>query len=585
MDAFLGEKIKMAKLQISTELSNSLEEAQLSGHGHRRDDMAKFFSREPKGDVAYPKLFDEVKQRVDRMNCKGLTADAVKKFQSRHGTVVVISGQPGIGKTTLTKRIVHEMWESSLFNPEIVFFIQFRYIDYETKTDLLQFLDSSVEERFPKKKDRMKILNKLKNCDNIYIVMDGLDEATTELRMNQPSHCKINSENLAEFYIQNLLSGNILPGSKKLVTSRPYAIVKLPEAFQPKVLFTIQGLDEDGLKQICFNICENDKNRCDKVLDHLNTYPDLKSYCYTPVLCIMVMESLDDIYSTAAGKANMDTITSIFVAAFRKWLKQKETSRFRLKNISNFAFEKFRNGEFYFRNYELREAKIDGKELSTFVYTFRKDFREIMYFVHLMWQEFLVAVKLRQYTKRCELTKKAMDNQEESLLSKLGSSNYEVVTRFLFGLCNKQTLGDLLDHIETEEGNTASDHKECEKILKDFAIEKLDLLRLAVKDEVTKEEYFKSILPILSWVHEAGDLYFSKQAAGCLKDEFEINSKTPFLSSDVPTIINVLQARDTKLVLNLSPRFTTDCSHYFFKELQTTLSQKPNIKVSTVNFE
>ena len=68
--------------------------------------------------------------------------------------MAVIIGEPGIGKSSLAKRIVREMLaeEDPLFNPYVVFFIRFRYVDYNKETDLLQFLDQNAEETYPRKK-------------------------------------------------------------------------------------------------------------------------------------------------------------------------------------------------------------------------------------------------------------------------------------------------------------------------------------------------------------------------------------------------------------------------------------------------
>jgi len=213
IDQFRKGKIEIADLQISTELP-ILEQVQ------QRSDMAKVFQKHQSDTVPYAKLFEEVEFHVQKIPNKGSTAEAEKKFLNRHGNLVVISGQPGIGKTTLTKRLVHEMWNDSLFNSDIVFFIQFRYLDYEKKIDLFNFL-VPMADGFFNIEDQKKLLNKIKTSSNVFIIMDGLDEADIDPKMKQFKPSSADFDSTAEGFIQNLLAGNILPHCKKLITSRP----------------------------------------------------------------------------------------------------------------------------------------------------------------------------------------------------------------------------------------------------------------------------------------------------------------------------------------------------------------------------
>ena len=72
--------------------------------------------------------------------------------------------------------------------------------------------------------------------------MDRLDKANIELKSNKLKFSNIHCKKKAAEFIEDLWNGNILSDSKKLVTSRPHAILK-----QPEVLCTIQGLTETGL--------------------------------------------------------------------------------------------------------------------------------------------------------------------------------------------------------------------------------------------------------------------------------------------------------------------------------------------------
>ena len=458
---------------------------------HDRKNMAKFCIKNDANNTPYENLFKKNKTIADDIAHCACEEDAAKKeFSERHGNLVFISGHPGVGKTTLTKRMLSRMWEENLFEPNIVFFIRFRNIDFINETHLLQFLAPEFHS-ITEMKDRSRIIKKLEDTENVFILMDGLDEAN--INMNSfvdHKFCNFyDNKCSAERFLPNLLAGKILPKSKKLVTSRPHRITQLQKTdFKPRILFTIQGLDKEGRKQICSDICDEDVKSCERILEFLRTRPVLESHCQTPVICIMIVRGLKKKFDAAnTSKADRSfveetysTITAIFVNALEEWLLPKleglnADRRFPIKNISEFAFKKYNEDKWYFPSREVTDYKIVKEQhQSAFFSTFLAGKHE-MYFIHLMWQEFLAAIKLRLYTKKEDY---GNESNSESFLSKLSSRKFEAVTtKFLFGLCNTDTLEALLRIITSEEGcNDTDECSKCEKMLKNFAIKKLNHL-------------------------------------------------------------------------------------------------------------
>ena len=581
-DRFRGQKIQIATLQISKNFSDT-KRSELIGHGHLRKDIAEYFRKEPHGEIHYTQLFEEVKKHVLKNSDKPFTDAAKEQFFVRYGNLVVIAGQPGIGKSTLTKHMVKEMWENSLFNPDIIFFIRFRDIDYQVKTDLLGFLAPFVS-FISNKKDRKNILEKIEKTENIFIILDGMDEANINPQMKNASKYCIDEDFSAEVYIQNLVAGNILPRSKKMITSRPYRIDQLPEDFKPKLVFNIQGLDESAFKQICLNICSKNHVVFNKIKSHLECHPDLKSYCQIPVICIMVVESLYKVYATEkydldsyhanalSEESYVDTMTTIFVLALQKWLKPKfecTASSFQLKEISELALEGFVKNRFYFQDYHIRKAKIDYQNTTTFLNAIFKGSQTTqMHFVHLTWHEFLTSVNMRFYSKGKEF---------ETYLENFDNRKYEFVARFLFGLCRTRTFHELLDFVKSDDLRSDEDYEESTTMLKKFAIAKLEIHRNNQKQSY--DEYFESVLPILGWIYEMRDDDFTQQAAACLKNEIRIRGK--IIPSDIPIINYFLRHRKCFILLRVvDPCFVGNSFEYFFKELQITLDRNPNIQVS-----
>ena len=574
-DRIRGDKINIAPLQISTRPQN-LEELDKSGHFHYRKDIVRVYNNKPSDVIPHKQIFEVAKKRAE-LSAKGCSnAKAKAKHILKHENLAWISGHAGVGKSTLSKVLVQKMLDPDvrLYQAEFVFFIRFRDLDYQTHIDFLQFLTNSAPFIFnTTSEDRTKIIQHLAASDNVYIVLDGLDEAGLDLGMKYPT-CDATSPTTAATLIHNLLTGRLLPKSKKLVTSRPRQLAHLPDHYSSYLYLNLLGLSDEGQSQICRDLCRDDPAQVDRILGHIKSRPDLKSLCYVPITCIMIMMSL---CNTNSLRNNVDTLTAVLVYALEEWFLKKFEGDFQTKNISNLAFEAFFSDQFYFREHHLKSHKINYKTTTTFLTTTIKfqllQGKAVSYFAHLMWQEFFVAIKLRLYASKKEI---------QAILPQLESDKFEVVTRFLFGLCNKQTMDELLDCVDIEELNSHADREECEVMMKEFAIEKILSYRDAERDPDDDDDlYLASILPILGWVREMNDDEFTKQAAACLRDDITLDYHTEIIPSDVVNLNHVLRARYTELALrlNCSP-FIRSIAQYFFHELSAMVVENPNIQVS-----
>ena len=469
-DRFRGDKISIAPLEITTLAE---DRGDRSGHFHYRNDIVEFYCQDPQSNISRSQLFTEAKRFAEvRSKSASYTPEAKRKFVLSKGNIVYISGQAGIGKSTLSKVLVKEMLdpEINLFEPEVVIFLRFRDVNYKKKTDCLQFLTSSLSIlKNYDEKSREILLKKVDECEDVYIVMDGLDEAILGKSINLPN-CDVNSKETAEVFITNLLCGNILPNSKKIITSRPRQLTRLPEECRSKFLVKILGLSDESQEQICRNLCGDDSSRQDLMLGHINSRPDLKSYCYVPINCILIMLSFNEMDSSEWK--NVDSLTSILVIALDEWFLKKLKGNFQIKQISELAYRGFLKNRYYFEEWDLKKARINFHNMTTFLtnnfkFQLLNGSEIISYFAHLMWQELFVAVQLRLY-----ITKEEFKNLIAS--SELSNDKFEVVTRFLFGLCNKNTRRKLLRHVDVEETATTSDFKECKEMLKTFALKLLN---------------------------------------------------------------------------------------------------------------
>ena len=571
-DRIRGDKINIALLQISAR-ARDMEQLDRSGHFHYRKDVVRVYSEEPSDVISHEQIFDVAKRKAVQ-GAEGCdTKEAKAKHILRYGNLVLISGQAGIGKSTLSKLLVKKMLDPDvcLYQAEFVFFIRFRDLDYQRISNFLEFLtNSSPFISSITIENRIKIIQHLEASDNVYIVMDGLDEAEIDLGINYPNINEVLHTTAATF-IHYLLSGRLLGKAKKLVTSRPRQLMHLPDEYSSNLYLNLLGLNDKGQSQICRDLCCDDPDKQNRILSRINSRPDLKSLCYVPITCIMVIISY---YSTDSFKRNVDTLTAILVYAVENWFLKKLKGKFQIKNIAVLAYKGFLKNRFYFREHHLRNEDINFENTTAFLFNNIKfellQGKAVTYFAHLMWHEFFVAVKLRLYSNKEEFQK---------IVPQLESDKFEMVARFLFGLCNKQTLDELLDCVEDRELNTEAERDECEEILKKFVMEKLQRHRHAAINLSGDDPYYQSIVPVMGWLHEMGNINFSKLAAGWLRDEIEINGE--ILPGDIPSVNHILRCRGNVLVLKVkNPKFVGGCSNYFCKELHETLGKNTNIQVS-----
>ena len=179
-----------------------------------------------------------------------------------------------------------------------------------------------------------------------------------------------------------------------------------------------------------------------------------------------------------------------------------------------------------------------------------------------MWQELFVAFKLILFTDEEKLN---------DIIPNLNVVKYEMVLKFLFGLCNEDTQTELLGQVEAKDLNLPTDHKKCKELLRNFAIQKI---------RESGDRNFESLIEVFVWIHKMRDDGFTVQAANCLDKEFFVSS-CQILPTDVPCLNYMLRHRSTPMTLYVvDPKFVGYSFEHFIKELKVTLKINSKIKVS-----
>ena len=448
-----------------------------SGHQHTREEIQNLYKKHSMGDIL-PESFFKESQKFARKSSgykNSLTEKAKESFLNKYGNVVGVIGQAGVGKTTFSKILLSRILnkKENLYNADYIFHVRLRDFQNQNKIKLLDFLFKNITSdwvktiHFPE-----SFLNHLLNSNSVVIILDGFDEIDST-QCNNPSNLVFDmyAEKSPLNFTLGLISGEILPKAKKVITSRPRQLLNLSPDLKPIFLVIIVGIDSKGQKQICENICKNHE-QTQAVWGYVQNQPELKSYCYVPIMVILIFHTIYQIFKS--HKSDQQPPTSITqVLAYNLHLfictdhirdsDQTKTKLESLSKLSKLAYEGIVHKKLYFSDDDFQAVGLNENDISTFFTTFHADddddtsnpitvvqkiTRKLSYFSHLIWQEFFAAIHIIfEFNETCSDINR-LD---------ISSSQFEVVTKLLFGLCNKRTV-EILKNIDDDYFFSSSHH-------------------------------------------------------------------------------------------------------------------------------
>ena len=558
--------INLAPLQM-TQQQEVADSAENIGHYHHRDDIPT--SNSPVGDIEVKEMFDKAKEHAQIVTAKRQhVSDKEKEKETNlHGNMVGIIGQAGIGKTTLSKTILRKILKENMFDVEFIFYLQFREVEFEEKMDLLTFLTKALSLRWRNdQKRRDNVLAALSKNPKVILIMDGLDEAIMNVSDKTVPLTNLHDEVKPAVFIKNILQGTILENVKKIVTSRPRQMLESDDKIRPKYIVNILGLGVEAQYELCKNIC--DKNS-EKVFNYIQQRPPIQTYCYVPSNCIIAMHSINTGMETEATEAEKekgkekympDTITGVlammlclFVVSAQKRAPRSKfaTSCFPLGKIAQLAWDGFIQRKFRFKEEDLKNAGLSPEEQSLFFVVhlaptslsiLSGDPAKVFYFAHLIIQEFFVALQLIFFIDEKDFEKVVNGIYPAPGKSKvdLTEGNWEMVTKFLYGISNKSTLEKLKEAF-SELSNT--DISKKIEMLCNFAQN-----RCMPAQTVSDDHYFQQLLPVCIWTHELNDNDFASEISLRLKRKIIVRGK--ILASDITPFNYILSHRKSEIELD-----------------------------------
>ena len=350
--------------------------------------------------------------------------------------LVLIEGEPGIGKSTLAIELVSRWVKQSdenLNRFEIVIFIQLRS---ETYHNVKSIEDLLVVDKKINTNDLMDEIENKKGADILWI-LDGLDEL--------PSHLREDSS----VFVQ-LIKGKILVKSTVIVTSRHNAISGLHYGLDSKRTkhINIKGFNDTSIQQYAIQYFNN-KEIMEAFQIYYKRNPMIESMLQVPLTCNIVCLIFNNTYQHE-NKPYPSTMTTLYNQYVRMLLKRHLVEArvvkynymmpqhlileadFKISELANILQDFFSLSKLAFDGV-IKQKYIFGEEfnsvdklsmIDTIVSFYHRDEVKSSTFLHATLQEYLAAIYL-------------VNNggpNSTTLKKELDHSNFENVLAFYVGL-------------------------------------------------------------------------------------------------------------------------------------------------------
>ena len=533
----LKNTLRPVRLQISTIPKKLDSEYDDTSHYLRREDFAKIYEQ-PHSDITDQEMLKLAKQEAENetKNLQFQNEEEREEHVARHGNIIGVIGNAGIGKTTSAKKWILQFDREEFLKPvTFLFFIIISKIDFKEDMTLLRFLLSSIlpQWKHTKKSDE-HCFEKIMSDPNVVIVIDGLDEAAVDdMTIEAPS---VNAFDPAQplHILLNLLSGTLLPYARIIVTSRPNQFYRLHFKHRPKFVVEIRGLDEKSQDDLGHQICTE---RYEQIKETLQRNISAFTYCHVPVNFILTVHYLAK--NADVQFVSMTEVLSFTYSSYSRGepLKGKTPQ---LASLAQLAWNGFYNKQVLFEECDFKKVNLDETTVHSFMNTSLLDTStditltildgdKRVYFSHLIWQEFFAAVHLMFFASR--------DHFKEAL-QHIFEDRWEVVTKFLYGLCNESAFQSRKCSLKIRP--EASLWKDKKFWLKNAASSYVDQQITHNESGEGRKIQFESIQGICSWIHEANDQDVTSAVVPQFPDHIFLHGTV--LPSDVSSLYFVLHS-------------------------------------------
>ncbi|XP_077321214.1 NACHT, LRR and PYD domains-containing protein 3-like isoform X1 [Lithobates pipiens] len=362
---------------------------------------------------------------------------------------VMVSGVPGIGKTTLMQKFVYD-WVTGKHYQRFAFLFFFRFRDLNRLGEVS--LEEMILHQYPHLESQIGDI--LQDPERLLFIFDGLDESVHQ--MDFRSSTLSNSKQRTHFgeIVVSLVRQSLLKGCSVLITSRPTRLASVDTGVFQRIAEIMGFLHEDRLT--FFNNFFGNEELLEKAFHYVQENDTLYTFCYIPSycwiictvlsMCFRAQPTITDQLMTSLPK----TVTQLFVTFVSNILANHclnknggHAAQELLTSIGWMAEHGVMNHLIVFdeRHLESFNVRNDRHLFSCFMMESGQPPYVDYTFLHLTLQEFFAAlVHFINYNP--ESLQKTLDKAES-----YKDGRAEIFIRFLCGLSDTSTRSMFKTHM------------------------------------------------------------------------------------------------------------------------------------------
>ncbi|XP_040188649.1 NACHT, LRR and PYD domains-containing protein 3-like isoform X2 [Rana temporaria] len=441
---------------------------------------------------------------------------------------VMVSGVPGIGKTTMMQKFVYD-WVTGKLYQRFAFVFFFRFWDLNRLVEVS--LEEMILDQYPYLKNQIGDI--LQDPERLLFIFDGLDESIHQIdfRSNRLFAYRTKCGEI----VVSLVRQSLLKGCSVLITSRPTRLASVDTTVFQRIAEIMGFLHEDRL--IFFNNFFGNEELSEKAFRYVQENDTLYTFCYLPSycwiictvlsMCFRAQPTITDQLMTSLPK----TVTQLFVTFVSNILANHSQNKDGghadwelLTSIGWMAEHGVMNHMIVFD-----ECHLDSFSVKNYKHLFSSLMMEsgqppdVDYtFLHLTLQKFFAA--LVHFT----------NYNPERLQETLGKAEFykgrhaEIFLRFLCGLSDSSTRSMLKSHVG-ELSSQAARHVIT-------WIQKKVTITNQKPDEYIRDK--RGLLNVFYYIYESRNKALASQCIGTKKIDF---SEVSLTSPDCSVLSFILQ--------------------------------------------